>query len=137
MNSSSQYTEKWSVTNFEPRNRGPRSELLTRDYSLPVVTLTIITCLDVQQKRALKRAVLEAMIDDTDMSDAFKFLFSPLSYIFPCINDWFVRRIWYEIYVMTNNQNQFSEQSPLFFSKECTGLKLGMYLIAKVGSNLI
>ena len=60
-----------------------------------------------------------------------------LSYIFSCINDWFVRRIWYEIYVMTNNQNQFSEQSPLFFSKECTGLKLGMYLIAKVGSNLI
>ena len=76
MNSSSRYTEKWSVINFEPRNRGPRSELLTRDYSLPVVTLTLVTCLDVQQKRALKRAVLEAMIDDTDMSDAFKFVFS-------------------------------------------------------------
>ena len=75
MNSSGHYTEKWSVINFEPRIREPRSELLAQDYSLPVVTPTLASCLDVQRKRAYKRTVLEAKID-TDMSEAFIFLFS-------------------------------------------------------------
>ena len=72
MNSSSHYTGKWSVINFESRIREPRSELFTRDYTLPVVTPTLASCLNVQRKRTLKRAVLEAEIDATDMSEAFK-----------------------------------------------------------------
>ena len=69
------YLEKWSAPNFESRHQQPRSESFMQGHSQPVVTLTLLTCLDVQRQRALKRAVVEAAVDDIDLADAFRLLF--------------------------------------------------------------